>query len=270
MFKKYCIPINDGTLVGWQGGSGPNLVAIPGGPGLSSDYLRDFLGDLSEFFCVTYFDLPGCGVSEIRTVNLDSTLRALHEVIQASVKESENFTVFAHSWGVSLLAIYLTKAYAIAPNISFLINPAPLDWVAIQHVTGKLLARVCPETMKEISGLHAEGTRVAGAKIMELGLPAYCGREENLPQIILDYDISTADILTSELKEFDAWGSLRKMGRIFAAFGTTDYICTQDYSNVLEQFESVEIIDGGHFLMLDSPRILASKINAFASKARTQ
>ena len=92
-------------------GSGPPMVMVPGGPGLSHDYLRPHLDPLAEDMATVWVDLPGSGKSIIR----EGGAQISHRRWIADLEELrthlgwERWSIFGHSYGG-----FVAMEYALA------------------------------------------------------------------------------------------------------------------------------------------------------------
>lgn len=239
-------------------GSGLPLIIIAGGPGLSSRYLVDPLRELSDTYRVVFFDQPGCGLSTCRGVpTVAQAVQATVAVIREAAEDGR-YALLAHSWGAYLAARACLEC-PVTPVATVLLNPVPLDRAGFDSVGGRLIARVRPETLERIDALSAVGTREAGEELMRLAMPAYCGRDANIPAADIDFDIQTSNAVTTDLGQYELWHAIERMGDVTAIFGRTDYILPSDYVDHVP-LHNVTVLDSGHFTMLDARHDLIAAI----------
>ena len=90
-----------GTLAGWVGGSGPRVLLLHGGPGLSFEYLDELASELGAGFCVAAYQQRGLDPS---TLEGPFTIpQAVDDAI--SVLDGlawDRALVVGHSWGGQL------------------------------------------------------------------------------------------------------------------------------------------------------------------------
>jgi pimeloyl-ACP methyl ester carboxylesterase len=193
-------PVQNGGIAYRRAGKGPTVFVFSGGPGLSCSYIEASLERYAsrlEFVC---FDQPGCGNSHFSNdTTLELTISATAEFVNTH-SGNRPYGILAHSWGALLFAM-CSKRLNLKPSVSVLMNPSPLDREGFDHVGNQLGQRVHPKSMERISELMADGSREAGRKLMSLALPAYTGRNSQLPEIEFDYDIKTFMSVSTDLGE---------------------------------------------------------------------
>lgn len=95
-------PVEGGALVGWRLGSGPPVLLLHGGPGMSAAYLDDLVPELSEGYEVAAFQQRGIAPSMTEgpfTVDV-----AISDVVAfLDALGWDQSYVLGHSWGGHLL-----------------------------------------------------------------------------------------------------------------------------------------------------------------------
>ncbi len=92
-------------------GSGPPLVTVHGGPGLTHETFKPHLERAAEFATVYFYDQRGCGNSTKLTENISCRLKD-HVADLEGIRLAQGIqrmTLLGHSWGA-----YLALAYAVA------------------------------------------------------------------------------------------------------------------------------------------------------------
>jgi pimeloyl-ACP methyl ester carboxylesterase len=93
----------------------PLVMAIPGGPGLSGQYLDHFLIQLSEYMNINVgiFDLPNHGESVLTLTKLPLSYQDCHDLVIQTLKEianlSDKIIIFGQSFGARLAFDALTS-----------------------------------------------------------------------------------------------------------------------------------------------------------------
>ncbi|HTY72311.1 MAG TPA: alpha/beta hydrolase [Actinomycetes bacterium] len=91
-----------GELVGWRQGSGPRVLLLHGGPGLSCDYLEDVVGELGAGYDVAWFQQRGLPPSVAEPPFTVAT--AVDDVVSfLDALGWDRAFVLGHSWGGHLL-----------------------------------------------------------------------------------------------------------------------------------------------------------------------
>lgn len=89
-------------------GSGPTIVVLHGGPGVTHDYLRPEWDRLAEFGRVVFYDQRGCGRSAPEMAGItrwEDHVEDLHRLIR-HLAPSEPVVLAGSSWGAHLALLY--------------------------------------------------------------------------------------------------------------------------------------------------------------------
>src|ERR1700693_6307135 len=77
----FAVAVGGGQLVGWVEGSGPELLLLHGGPGLSADYLDGLVAELVPGYRVAVYQQRGLAPStEQGPLDVDGHVAAVVEV----------------------------------------------------------------------------------------------------------------------------------------------------------------------------------------------
>lgn len=120
------IAVNGTELFVKTMGSGPPLVVLHGGPGLSHDYFLPHLAPLADSVQLVLFDQRGMGRSSTQLDSTTFTLDLLVEDIEALRRalELEQIHLLGHSWG-GMLAMRYAIAYPDRLKSLVLSNSVP-------------------------------------------------------------------------------------------------------------------------------------------------
>lgn len=166
----------DHRLVGWKSGSGPVVVVLHGGPGLS-EYTESLLPELADQYTVVRYQQRGlapsttAGPFDVETQVADA-LSVLDELGQ------ERTIVLGHSWGGHLL-MHLMAAHPDRVAAALVIDPlgavedggeADLGRILGERITPEAAARAAELDEKALRG---EGTPADAIEGVALVWPAY-------------------------------------------------------------------------------------------------
>ena len=222
-----------------------DIFIIPGGPGLSNDYMLEFSNELEKNNSVFMFDYESI-----------LTFKEIKDSLKDKIKHNSNTkTIFiAHSWGALILSSCLQEL-KLFNNLTIFINPVALDRSEYDKNGECLLSRIDDITMKKISNIMEKNE--SGSKIMQLALHAYCGKTKNLPNFNFEYDYNTYNSVAASLTDFNYWEDLKKLTKLRCIFGNNDYISNRPYIN-----HNIKIINNnyGHFPMIENNTVLIQTI----------
>jgi pimeloyl-ACP methyl ester carboxylesterase len=106
--EPFTVTVAGGRLVGWLDGSGPNLLLLHGGPGLSADYLDGLIPELVPGYRVAVYQQRGLSPStEEGPFTVAAHLADVAAVLR--VLRWDKALVAGHSWG-GYLAIHVAVA----------------------------------------------------------------------------------------------------------------------------------------------------------------
>jgi pimeloyl-ACP methyl ester carboxylesterase len=183
--EVFTIESPSGALAGWSGGSGPSVLLLHGGPGLSFSYLDELAAELASEFRVASFQQRGL---EPSTVEGPFTMA---QAIQDAVSvldglEWERALVVGHSWG-GHLALRIAAAHP-----ERLVGVLAVDPVGVVGDGGvaafeaEVIARTprnARERARELDdrAMAGEATAEEDLESMRLVWPAYFADPEGAP-----------------------------------------------------------------------------------------
>ncbi len=240
--------------------AGRRTIFLAGGPGLSASYASALLTRSNFAKNWRYFEQPGCdGVEAHEPV----TAQAVAEAARAFVEEQAAdgpVSLVAHSWG-AWLALGLLRRLQVDRFVRVvLLHPAPPTKAGLDEAVGSLFARLRPEAMAQIGPLMTRTDLAAGREAMQALLPAYCGRETDLPDLDLQLHPLVFHGVNATLGDFDQRPVLAAhRDRITLVFGEDDYITPELYARHAGPLEAFDVatLKGGHFGFLEDPGFAA-------------
>lgn len=246
----------------WTRGTGAPVVVVHGGPGLDHSYLRAYADSLAPDRCAVLYDQIGCGrdQSDPNDIQIEAVVEQLVRVLRAVSRVAGTVDVVAHSWGAFVtLASLEHMSAAERPRRAVFVCPCPLTKGRNDTAGARLLGRVPPARLDQIVALSNEGTEGAGERVMQLALPAYCGREDNLPDIHFWYSIPAFNATMSSAGDYDVTGAVASLPASTSVLHAgRDFIQPEDFKELgaaARMFENVR--DAGHFPFADSPEVVA-------------
>jgi pimeloyl-ACP methyl ester carboxylesterase len=174
-----------GSLVGWVAGSGPPVLLLHGGPGLSYAYMDDLGDELAAEFRVASYQQRGLEPSTLEGPFTIS--QSIGDVL--AVLDGLGWSralIVGHSWGGQL---GLRLAAAHPDRLLGLLAIEPIGVVGdggIAAFEAELLARVPHQARRRITELEdreadGEATDAGFLEAMELYWPSYFADPENVP-----------------------------------------------------------------------------------------
>ena len=124
-------------------GTGPTLVVVHGGPGLSHHYLRPSLDYLSRSYRLVYYDqrlsglsAPACDTSDITLQRWVEDLEELREKLGV-----DSMILLSHSWGALVAMKYAAVHSEHLAGLVFL-NPVAAEPGYVQQASARLQERL--------------------------------------------------------------------------------------------------------------------------------
>jgi len=174
--SNFEVGTGDHRLVGWKTGSGPVVVVLHGGPGLS-EYTESLLPELTDHHTVVRYQQRGlapsttAGPFDVETQVAD-VLSVLNELGQ------DRAVVIGHSWGGHLL-MHLMAAHPDRVAAGLVIDPLGAVADGGEADLGRILGeRITPEAAARAAelderALRGEGTPADAIEGLGLVWPAY-------------------------------------------------------------------------------------------------
>lgn len=234
-----------------QNRSGP-LVFLGGGPGLAVAYAAEPLRRAGLSRDWAFFEQPGCS-GEPEPVTADSVREAAAAFVAGRAGEGP-VTLVAHSWGAWLAFALLDRLPAGTIARAVLLHPAPPTRAGLDAAVTALFGRLSPEAMGRAAPLMARTDPEAGRTIMTILLPAYCGRETDLPDLDLALVPPVYHGVSMSLGAYDQRAVVAAHAeRLTLVFGEADVFSQRLYAQHYGDLSGLDVatLPGGHFGFLE-------------------
>jgi len=236
-----------------QNRPGP-VVFLGGGPGLPVAYAADPLRRTGFAADWSFFEQPGCGESGAPgPVTADSVREAALAFVAGHAGEGA-VSLVAHSWGAWLALALLDRLPAGRIARVVLLHPAPPTRAGREEAMAALFARLSPEAMGRAAPLMARTDAEAGRAVMTILLPAYCGRETDLPDLDLALVPAVYHGVSASLGDDDQRGIVAAhTSRLTLVFGEADVFSRDLYARHAGDLTGLDVatLPGGHFGFLE-------------------
>lgn len=172
-------------------------IVIPGGPGLSSEYLKLGLSSLQPFYKLHFFDLLGAPDSvKQNDVSINDLLDQILDVV--SKKHLKKYGIIAHSFGSYLAMRLLDKA---PENICALIllSPMPLlfdDW---QKAITKVGSSLPEELLNKLNAPDENDKE--GIELFNELMPYYV--KKHVPKLKVPFCINSCSEISGQVNDYD-------------------------------------------------------------------
>ncbi len=276
--STFVVSVPGGSLSGWRAGSGPPVVILHGGPGLS-DYTETLADELVDGFTVYRYQQRGLAPSTTAGPFSIETHVADAIAVLDAMDGSRPF-VIGHSWG-GHLAMHLAAAHP--DRLLGLVVVDPLGVVDdggesdMERIMGERSPPEAAERAAELDGraMRGEGTPGDALEALSLVWPAYFATPEKAPpmpemRMSLACYAETWDSIHHELARRTLPGIL---GRFLAP---TVFVLGADSpipprhgiaSAALIPGSKTEVLDGcGHFPWLERPGVIRTALDSVRSE----
>jgi pimeloyl-ACP methyl ester carboxylesterase len=183
--RDFRATVEGGELVGWVRGSGPRVLLLHGGPGLSFNYLDDLADELGDGHEIASYQQRGLAPSTARKpYDVPTQVADVAHVLDAL--GWDRATVVGHSWGGHLAA---HVAVGLADRLEAVLLVDPLGAVGDggdKAFQDEMLART-PEDVRvraqelDERAMRGEGTEDQLIESLRLLWPAYFPSWESAP-----------------------------------------------------------------------------------------
>ena len=221
-------------------------IVVPGGPGLSANYLKYGLAKPLHDFKLHFYD--PLGTPESPVTNIPKIDDLVQQIIETAEKNNlKNYGLITHSFGNYLALKALTEKKAPISAL-LMISPMPFtskNWrLAIKHLLEKIPKTIL-DKMEELA--QKPGNDL---EIFELCLPYYMAKPIKVPQF--PFDFKMCQCIAGQIGEYD-FTSLILSNRLppwVCIMGDTDPFFIE---KELFTTNTIIIPNVGHYPFFESP-----------------
>ena len=272
--STFVVSVPGGSLTGWRAGSGPPVLILHGGPGLS-DYTEPMAAELVDGFTVYRYQQRGLAPSTT-TGPFDIETHVADALAVLDVVDETRAFLIGHSWG-GHLAMHLAATYPDRWLGLVVVDPLGVIGDGGESDMMRIMGeRTPPEAAERAAELDAramrgEGTPGDALEALSIVWPAYFATPEKAPpmpamRMSLTCYAETWDSIHHELSRQTLPGILGRF-RAPAVFvlGADSPIPPRHGidSAALIPGAKTEVLDGcGHFPWLERPGVIRSAIDS--------
>lgn len=176
-WRQFEAIVDGGAIVGHVQGTGPRLLLVHGGPGLSGEYIEDLAGELTDAYEVAWYQQRSLAPSvEVGPYTVEQHVADLAAVLDALAWPDA--WLVGHSWGGHLV---VAAAVAIPDRVQGVVPVDPLGSAGDggdAEFEATMLERTGPEDRERARilderALSGEGTPADALESLRLFWPAY-------------------------------------------------------------------------------------------------
>lgn len=263
-------------------GSGPAMVIINGGPGMSSEGFAEMAQQLAPGYQTIIYDQRGTGQSTVEpvdasTITIDLMVRDLEELRTHLLLEE--WVVLGHSFGGILASYYATRHPEVIRGM-VLSSSGGIDLDLLNYFADSLRAKLTPEEFQNLSYWNnriSQGDTSYNARLQR-GLamaPAYLYHKEHIPTVgerMTQGNMTINGLVWNDLQRigFDCSDELKSYNKpVLIIQGKQDIISAATAGKahaVLPNSEIIFLDKCGHYGWLDQPKRYYAAIRDYLSK----
>lgn len=173
-------------------------LVIPGGPGMSNNYLKHTLPKAFAGYNLHFYDAYGSPESEKKDTSIEEMVGQIEEQVSSFIT-NEGYGLITHSFG-NYLALRLLEKKDNQLKALIMINPIPFtykDWkVALENIIKKIPSNI----LTQISNLSQQPNQ--GKAIFRLIYPYYVGNPEQVLPIDVPFDTDACNLIVPKVNDF--------------------------------------------------------------------
>lgn len=281
MGQECIVRTNNAELFCRTFGSGPPVIVLHGGPGLSQEYLLPYMSQLSQNHLLIFYDQRGCGrsTSQINpeTMNVETFVKDLDDVRQAF--HLDKVSILGHSWG-GFLAMEYAIAHSEQVDRLILSNSMPASAPELAQFLEEYRLRMTPyqEALEEIyqTPSFEEGDPATIERFFRIIFRTYCYVPEHVELLNLrvsaEASVNGAKV-SSFIREnvfqkpFDLHDALTNLKiPTLVLHGDADPIPSSTANQIHQSIPGSRYVllrNCGHFPYVEAPDAFFSHIDAF-------
>jgi pimeloyl-ACP methyl ester carboxylesterase len=267
------VEVEGGVLRGWLAGSGPPVLLLHGGPGLSTGYLAPVVAELSDGYQVATYQQRGLAPS---TAQAPYDVGTQADDVAAVLDHLgwDRAVVVGHSWGGHLLLHVLADH---PDRVAAAVVIDPLGGVGDgggEQFVAELIRRLPPDVADRVNELEARfdagaGTLADADEQLRLLWPSYFNEPAlapvmpHVPQSI-ETNQATFESLQAELPGLAARLSGLPVPTLFVhgAGSPMPVTASTDTADAIGPAARVRVVEGaGHFVWHESPGVVRAAVD---------
>jgi len=271
-------------------GSGPPLLLVAGGPGLSHAYFHPYFSTLKDSFQIIYFDAFGCGRSgrddSTKTYSMAADVEHI-EMLRKALK-LEQISLLGHSYGGFVAQLYALR-YGSSVSRLILCNTiaSGTDMQLVLNSLNFEFKQQFPERWQEVMKLRRKGLLSSSPLLQQAyDLPGFLynfyNPDNRMKMPITEPDLYNPDlwyviagkdadfIVGSELKRFNVKEKLKSLKMpVLVLAGRFDRnvrpALTMQYKTLIPKAKFIMLERSGHFPFLEETEATMMHIRRFLS-----
>lgn len=234
-------------------------IVVPGGPGLSRQYLEKSLSAAFAGETLIYYDPFGAPES----IHKDPTINEMIEQIEqvANDRGLTNYGLITHSFG-NYLAIQLLKKKHNNIQAIIMLNPGPFQKKLYQHAIEQLNSRVSEEDQQAIQALSQSLSN--GPQLFKKLFPYYVNNKETVLPIEIPFDVAACYRILGKVSDYDDTHFITTSGTpMIRIVGDSDFFYNEP--DILID-RTIVLPNIGHFPFFEDPALFSSSVREALKK----
>lgn len=174
-------------------------LVIPGGPGMSNNYLQHTLPQAFTRYNLHFYDAYGAPESEKQNASIEEMIEQIEEKVSDFIT-NEGYGLIAHSFG-SYLSLRMLEKNNIQLKAIIMVNPMPFTYegwkVALENIVQKIPSNV----LEEVTNLAQQSN--TGKEIFRLIYPYYVGNPAHSLPLDLPFNMEACNLIASKVHDFN-------------------------------------------------------------------
>ena len=175
-----------------------NWLVIPGGPGMSNNYLKHVLPQAFSGYNLHFYDVYGSPESDKKDASIEEMVRQIEEQVSDFIANG-GYGLITHSFG-NYLALRLLEKKDSQLKALIMLNPIPFtykDWkAALENIIKKIPAHI----LNQINDLSQQLNQ--GKAIFRLIYPYYVGNPAQELPVDVPFDADACNLIVPKVEDF--------------------------------------------------------------------
>lgn len=177
-------------------------IIVPGGPGLSFNYLKPYLSAAITNQNLLYYHPYGSTHSNHSEPTLAELVTQIQEV--ANENKLESYGLITHSFGNYLAMRAIEQDYPIKAII--MLNPIPFKYQLWKQAIQSIVNKIPVEHLTKIQELTFQQQ---DSEVFKLIYPFYVGNQESSLNIEVAFNLSACNKISDQINNFDDTNLIR-------------------------------------------------------------